>query len=246
LENVDIPAVEEITVEPVASRITLSENERLGGAVPPIETGSGVNDFEEDRDHVNRVGCRARTVVVRVLSRVGHVRLVVGGVKVDAVPAGGEEDLGTQTIRADLVGKAASVRRSTTVVEADIADSLASEVGSGGTLERVTSDHAETFREGSEVVVVGTTSLQVVNGHTTVDTLAITSLRDINECAVLGLVVELGSPVVGHVLLDGARRAGTSTGIGICHISLESLYEVLELVLVCDLDLKLTFEPEMV
>jgi hypothetical protein len=233
-------------VEPVASRITLSENERLGGTVPPIETSSGVDDFVEDRDHVNGVGCRTRAVIVRVLGRVGHVRLVVGGVKVDAVPAGGEEDLGTQTVRADLVRKATGVRRGTTVVEADIADSLASEVASGCALERVTGKHAETFREGSEVVVVGTTSLQVVNGHTTVDTLAITSLRDVNECAILGLVVKLGSPVVGHVLLDGARRACTSTGIGICHLSLESLDKVLELILLSNLGLKLTFEPEMV
>jgi hypothetical protein len=62
---------------------------------------------------------------------------------------------------------------------------LASEVAGGCTLERITGKHAEAFREGSEVVVVGTTSLQVVNGHTTEDTLAVTGLRDINERAVL-------------------------------------------------------------
>jgi len=191
-------------VEPVASRITLSEDERLGSSVPPIEAGSGVDDFVEDGDHVNRVSCRARTVVVRVLGRVGHVGLVVGRVKVDTIPARGEENLGTQAIRADLVGKAAGVRRGAAVVKADIADGLTSKVAATCTLEGITGEHAETLREGSEVVVLGTTSLQVVNGHTTENTLAVTSLRDIDERAVLGLVVKLGSPVVGHVLLDGA------------------------------------------
>lgn len=204
LKSGNIPAVEEITVEPVASRIALSEDERLGGTVPPIETGSRVDDFVEDGNHVNRVSCRARTVVVRVLGRVGHVRLVVGRVKVDTIPARGEENLGTQAIRADLVGKAASVRRGTAVVKADKADGLTGKVVATCTLERITSEHAETLGESGEVVVVGTTSLQVVNSHTTEDTLAITGLRDIDECAVLGLVVELGRPVVGHVLLDGA------------------------------------------
>jgi len=204
LEGRNIPAVEEVTVEPVASRITLSEDERLGSSVPPIEAGSGVDDFVEDGDHVNRVSCRARTVVVRVLGRVGHVGLVVGRVKVDTIPARGEENLGTQAIRADLVGKAAGVRRGAAVVKADIADGLTSKVAATCTLEGITGEHAETLREGSEVVVLGTTSLQVVNGHTTENTLAVTSLRDIDERAVLGLVVKLGSPVVGHVLLDGA------------------------------------------
>jgi hypothetical protein len=109
LQNVDIPTVEEITVEPVASGITLSENEGLGGTVPPVKTGSGVDDFVEDGDHVNRVSCRARAVVVRVLGRVGHVRLVVGRVEVHTIPAGGEEDLGAQAVGADLVGEAAGV-----------------------------------------------------------------------------------------------------------------------------------------
>jgi hypothetical protein len=153
---------------------------------------------------VNGVGCRTRAVVVGVLGRVGHVGLVVGGVEVLAVPAGREEDLGTKAIRAGPVGKTAGVRRLTRVVEADVADGLTSEIAATSTLERITREHAEALREGSEVVVVGATSLQVVNSHTTVNTLAITSLRDINECAVLRLVVELGSPVVGHILLDGA------------------------------------------
>jgi hypothetical protein len=146
-------------VEPVTSRITRSENERLGGTIPPIEASGGVDDFVEDGDHMNGVGCRAGAVVVRVLGRVGHVGLVVGGVEVLAVPAGREEDLGTEAIRARPVGKTASVRRFTRVVEADVADGLTSEIAAACTLERITREHAEALREGSEVVVVGTTSL---------------------------------------------------------------------------------------
>jgi hypothetical protein len=228
LKGGDIPAVDEIAVESVASRITLSENERLVGTVPPIEAGSGVDDLEEDGDQVDRVRCRARAVVVRVLGRVGHVGLVVRRVQVYAIPARREEDLGAQTIGADLVRKATGVSRGATVIKTDKADSLASEVVGLCTLEGVTGKHTEAFRESGEVVVVGTASLEVVNSHTTVDTLAVTSLGNINECAVLRLVVELGGPVVGHVLLDRARRACTATGISICHLSLESLHNVLD------------------
>lgn len=96
------------------------------------------------------------------------------------------------------------VRRGTAVVEADEADSLTGEVVGVCTLERITGKHAEVLGESGKVVVVGATSLQVVDGHAAENALTITSLRDINKCAVLRLIVELGGPVVGHVLLDRA------------------------------------------
>ena len=51
----------------------------------------------EDRDEVDGVRIRALSGVE--CSRwVGHVRLVIGAVEVDTVPASGEENLGTHTV----------------------------------------------------------------------------------------------------------------------------------------------------
>lgn len=87
---------------------------------------------------------------------------MVGGVEIYTIPARREEDLGTKTLRACCVGKVVGLLCSFIIVDARKADGLASEVVSGGTLERVTSKHAETFREGMKCIVVGTWSLSVV------------------------------------------------------------------------------------
>jgi hypothetical protein len=149
-------------VESVASGIALSKDEGLCCAVPPIEAGSGVDDFKEDGNHVDRVCCRARAVVVRVLCRIGHVRFVIGTVEVLAVPAGGEENLSAHAVGANSVGQTAVVRRLAVVIEADKADGLTGKVTTWSALERVTGEHAEVLGVSSEVVVVGTTSLKVV------------------------------------------------------------------------------------
>ena len=107
LKSRNVPAIDEVTVEPVASWITLSENEWLFSSIwnMPVKVDSGVDDLKKDRDQVNRVRCRARTVVVGVHRWVGHVGGVVRRVKVNSVPAGREEDLCTNTVWASDVWK---------------------------------------------------------------------------------------------------------------------------------------------
>lgn len=101
LKGIDIPSVDEITVKPVASWVTLSKYERLAASVPHVgETGSAVDNFVEYGDHVNRVRGWARAVIYGTARRIGHVRLVIGRVKVDTVPARWEEDLGAEAVRA--------------------------------------------------------------------------------------------------------------------------------------------------
>ena len=89
LQHVDIPAVDEITMESIAGWISLGKNKWLPAFIwnPPIELGRVVDDLEENGDHVHRMTGRARAVVVRVLGRVGHVRHMIRAVEIDAVPA---------------------------------------------------------------------------------------------------------------------------------------------------------------
>lgn len=102
---------------------------------------------------------------------------MVRRVQVHAVPAAGEEDLSTESIRA-IVGREA-VRLglcSGVVVETVVADSLGSESTSVVAEEWVTSNHSEASREGLQRVVVGAPTLQVVDSSTTKRASTITSL----------------------------------------------------------------------
>lgn len=96
------------------------------------------------------------------------------------------------------------MRRSSRVVKADVADCLGSKVGSRITLERVTSDHTETFGEGLEGIVVRSRALEVVYSHAAVNAVTIASLGNVLERAILELIVKLRCPVVGKILLDRA------------------------------------------
>ena len=58
---------------------------------------------------MDRVRGRAVTTV-EVLDRVGHVRLVVGRVEVDTIPAGGEEDLRAHSVGAVVVEEVRTLR----------------------------------------------------------------------------------------------------------------------------------------
>lgn len=145
---------------------------------------------------MNRVTGRARTIVIAVLGGVSHVGHVVGGVEVHTIPARWEEDLRTESIRAWLVRKLVVVVGCTAVVQADEADSLTGKVVGVSTLVWITSKHAEVFGKGLERVVGRTTTLQVVDDHTTVNTSSITGLGHVDELAILGAVVEVRNPVV--------------------------------------------------
>lgn len=93
-------------MEPVTSGVAHGENERLTGAIPFIRKVVGlVDDFVKEGNHVHRVRRRTATVIVRSIIGIRHVRLVVGTIEVDAVPATREEDLGADTIWTVDVGK---------------------------------------------------------------------------------------------------------------------------------------------
>jgi hypothetical protein len=148
---------------------------------------------------------------------------VVSRIKVDTIPARREEDLRTETIRAVLGRKTIAGARAAAVIETDKADSLRLEVIGVVALEGVTSDHAEALGESLEFVVVGTTTLEIVDSHAAIDTLTIARLVNTLESSVLVLEVEERSPVVRKIRLDGARRAVRRTSIGVVHVELEAV-----------------------
>lgn len=224
LESVNIPSVDKVTVEPVASWVTLSKDERLAVSVPLVlEIVDAVEHLVEERDHVDGVGVGALAVVQRAAHRVSHVRLVVSRVKVHTIPARWEEDLSTKTVRAVCSRHARGLRTRSGVIEAHEADGLGSKVISTVALERVTSDHAEALGESLEGVIVRSRTLEVVDGHATVDTVTITNLRNVLEGTVLVLVVKLWGPVVGKILLDRAGRADRGTSLGVVHFKSEAI-----------------------
>jgi hypothetical protein len=65
--------------------------------------------------------------------------------------------------------------------------------------------------------------LTVVDGHAAILVIHTVAHRgDGLERAILVLVIELGSPVVGEVILNGARRAFGCTGLIISHVKAET------------------------
>jgi hypothetical protein len=136
-----------------------------------------------------------------------HVRLVVCGIAVHSVPAGGEVDLSAKTVRAVLVGDRIGLGRGAAVVETDKAHGFARS-GFGAclvALGRIASKHAEVVWESVELVVIRPPTLLVIDGHTASPAVAFAGLQHVFECAVLGDVVQLGCPVVGEILLDRTR-----------------------------------------
>lgn len=99
LQDTDFPTVQEVTV--VRKEALVAGGEHVG-AVAPVVVAIGRNDhLVENRDRVDRVRRRAGATVV-VVDGVGHVRLVIGAVKVLAVPALREEDLDTDAVLAGV------------------------------------------------------------------------------------------------------------------------------------------------
>jgi hypothetical protein len=70
-------------------------------------------NLKEDGDEMAWVRGRTATVVNAV--RVGHVRLVIGRVEVDTIPARREKDLSPEAIRAVGVGESWSLRHRGTI-----------------------------------------------------------------------------------------------------------------------------------
>ena len=100
MEEVDVPSVREVAVVPITGRVAVGENP--GTRAPIIELVDGDEHLVKEGHEVDGVAVGAITVV-EVLDGVRHVRLVIGGVQVHAVPAGREEDLSAHAIRTVVV-----------------------------------------------------------------------------------------------------------------------------------------------
>lgn len=168
LKSFNIPAIDEVAMESVSSRVTLSKDKWLLSSVPPLKLSSRVNDLVEERNHVDRVGSRAWTVVVGVHCGVSHVRCVIRRVEVYTIPARREEHLGAKTVRAGLVRQSIVVAGGATVIEANETNGLAGKVVGVCALERISCNHTEALRESGEIIVVGATSLTIVRVSTCV------------------------------------------------------------------------------
>lgn len=73
LESRDVPTVDEIAMEAVASSVSVCKDKGLLGAhitLPEFELVGLEDDFVEDGDKLDWVGGRARTVIVSARSRV--------------------------------------------------------------------------------------------------------------------------------------------------------------------------------
>jgi len=177
LKGRDVPSVDKITVVSVTGWVTHGEDEWLPSVLwnPPLKVGGVPDGLEEDGDQVDRVRGRAWAVVVRVHCWVSHVGLV-WLVEVDTIPARWKEDLSTKTVRADLVRKLVEVWGGAAVVQANERNSLLREGVATSSEGRATSKHLEALWESLKWVVVWTTSLEVVDGHTSLRSLSITGL----------------------------------------------------------------------
>ena len=192
--------------------------ERLVG-----ELGHVPHELVHDLGELDGVRSRAAaaTVGTAVAARVGDVGLVVGGVEVLAVPAGGEDDGLTHHLAGrvggdvDGVGAGAGGTADKLVVvgrgPATVADAALVNLGGVG-FGGVARDHAEALLEGR-----GPAAGDVVDVKTAVvDELAlgtaVARLPDAVVRAVLVLEEHDGRPVVGLVLGEGARGAGGLAG----------------------------------
>lgn len=99
LKDIDFPSRQEVGMELKA--IGVAGREDVGAIAPVRILVDWHHHLVEDTDSVNRMRRGAGPAVV-VVDGVGHVRLVVGAVEVDAVPALGEEYLPSNTVFAGV------------------------------------------------------------------------------------------------------------------------------------------------
>jgi len=165
LEHINVPTVEEVAVVAVTSRITSANHERLLVAPPKRSPRVGVPDIlVKDRNELNWVSVRTGPGVH--VGQISHMRLVIDRVKIDAVPAGREENLSTDTIWTVVLRQIGPLSTGTgsRVVEANMRNGAlfksVSVVPEGG----VASKHAETRRERLKFHFWGGIALQIVDG----------------------------------------------------------------------------------
>ena len=106
LKEVYVPSVREVAVMSISGRVPVREDP--SAVAPIVELVDGDEHFVEQGDEMNwvTIGAIAR---VESLNRVRHVRLVVGGVEVDSVPARREEDLRAQAVRTVVIKEAGAL-----------------------------------------------------------------------------------------------------------------------------------------
>lgn len=175
LQSVLVPALNEVTVVAESGRVTVSQDE----VTLVVLEGVGVPDgLEEERNDTGLEALRAGTVHDQ--RRVGDVRGVVIAIDILAVPARGEHHLETDTVSAvliqvSLVGQEVTTKRGfclPVVVQAVETNSLLLEGRLGGlvtgplrlgrvgdgpsevALEGVTGKHAESLREGLDIIAI--------------------------------------------------------------------------------------------
>lgn len=146
------------------------------------------------------------------------MRLVISAIKILSIPAGREENLRSETVRTIDGGETACLWVSgiLVVIETIVADGLGSKIVGRRSLERITSNHSETFGEGLQLVIVRTRSLQVIDE-------ASTDLVDFLEGTILVLVVQGWSPVIGEITMNCARGTCRGLGIGVVHLKIETV-----------------------
>lgn len=233
LESVAFPSEDVVTVMSIPGGVTLREDEGLAAVGGPhvAELSSVPSGLEENERHAR--GVRSRAVSVHQDdTRAGvdtsleelHVAGMIRGVKVLSVPAVGEEDVGTNSTSALLLGELDGI------VTADTWGRRVGSIGEAGTLPAaeskgeclglrlvplfpcakhgVTSDHTEADRESGGLL--SSRGIHVVNGHSTVGVTGdmVGLLGDSSEGAVGVLEVHDSRPVVGEVLRELAARAG--------------------------------------
>lgn len=141
--------------------------------------------------------------VVVCVDWVGHMGLVIRHVKIFSIPARREEDLGSKAVRAIHAWEARGLRVSAllVVVKTIVADGLRCEIVARSSLEGIAGNHSKTFGESLQLIVVRTWPLQIVNQTST-------DLVNLLERAILMLIEQNWSPVVGEITMDGAGSAG--------------------------------------
>lgn len=225
LQNVNVPAIDKVAVEPITCAVALSEHERMLVLVVPTvgELVNVVDHLKEQGDHVVWVRVRAGSVVIVLTLRISHMRLVVWRVFASIV-ARGEIDLSAEAIWTVIVGNSACLIRArhAQAHEADCG-TRSSDGTSVVPLEWIPGHHAKAFGESMELFGGITGPLLVVDVHTAGGAIAFASLWDVFDAAILVHIVQLRRPVVGEVLLDWTGRARAVAGLIVVHGESESI-----------------------
>lgn len=151
-----LPAVDEIGMIAIASFITVSKDEWLGTVhglfTVRVKATSIPIDFHEDAWKGIWVCRIIACTLIRALGGESNMRLVIRRVKVLAVPAAREVDLGPDATGASLGGQLIVAGAYAVEVQADESDSLLSKAACiVGSQIRVTTQHAEVIREDDEI-----------------------------------------------------------------------------------------------